>query len=61
MEGGTIEDLHWLPLRAGSGRKEQKRCKAEQKGGEEAAILSEIFRQRLTHNGWAIHELYFNG
>jgi len=48
-------------LRAGSGREEQKRGKAEQKGGVEAVIPSEISRQSLTRMDWAIHKFDFNG
>jgi hypothetical protein len=61
MEGGTIEDLGWLPLRAGGGRKEQKRGEAEQKGRVEAAIQSEMAKQGLMFMGWVTHEAYFNG
>jgi hypothetical protein len=59
MEGGTIEDLHWLPLRAGSGREEQKRGKDQEKAVVETVIRSETSKQSMTHNGWAIHESYF--
>jgi hypothetical protein len=61
MECGAIEDLRWLSLRAGCGRKEQKRSNAEQKTEVEAAIPSEIFKQRLTRLGWAVHKFDFNG
>jgi hypothetical protein len=61
MESGTIEDLGWLPLREGSGRKEQKRGKAEQKAGVGAGTPSETAKQRLMYMDWAIHESYFNG
>jgi hypothetical protein len=60
MEGGAIEDLHWLPLRAGSGRKEQKGGKHQQKAGEGTGTLSEMTKQRMMFIGWAIHESYFN-
>jgi hypothetical protein len=60
MEGGAVEDLRWLPLRAGSGRQEQKRGKAEQKAGVSARTPSGMAKQRLMFMGWAIHESYFN-
>lgn len=51
MECGTIEDLRWLALRAGSGRKEQKRGEGEQKAEVEAAIPPEISRRRMMRMG----------
>ena len=43
------------------GREEQKRGNAEENAEVEAAIPSEIFRQRLTRLGWAVHKFDFNG
>jgi len=51
MEGGAVENLRWLPLRAGSGRKEEKRDKAEQKAGACARTSLEISGESSTHKG----------
>ena len=59
MECGAIEDLHWLALRAGSRREEQKRGKAEQKAEVKAAIPSEIFRQSSKRNGLGDSRILF--
>jgi hypothetical protein len=60
MKGRAVEDLRWLPLRAGRGREEQKRDKGEEKAGVGSGTPSETAKQRLILIGWAIHESYFN-